>query len=313
MDKNSRIYVAGHRGMVGAAISRRLRADGFETIIERTHAELDLTDQAAVRAFFAENRPSHVFLAAAKVGGIYANDTYPADFILGNLQIQTNVLESAWRCGAEKVLFLGSACIYPRDTAQPIREDSLLTDPLEPTNEWYAIAKISGVKTCQALRKQHGFDAISAMPTNLYGIGDNFHLDNAHVLPALMHRFHLAKEQDLPEVVVWGTGTPRREFLHVDDLADACMFLMREYSAPEVVNVGIGEDISIAEIAEKVKEIVGYRGELVFDRSKPDGTPRRLLDVSRLGDLGWTARIGLEEGLRSTYQWFLDNRDGLRS
>jgi len=312
MNKHDKIYVAGHRGLVGAAIVRRLQAAGYTNSITRTHAELDLTNQAEVSAFFAQERPEWVFLAAAKVGGIYANDTYPAEFIRDNLLIQSNVIDAAYQHDTQKLLFLGSSCIYPKFAPQPMREDALLTGPLEPTNEWYAIAKIAGIKMCQAYRKQYGFHAISLMPTNLYGPGDNFHPQNSHVLPALLRRFHEAKMSGAPSVTVWGSGSPRREFLHVDDLADACLFLMEYYDSPEIVNVGIGQDVSIRELAETIKGVVGYPGELVFDSSKPDGTPRKLLDVSRLTALGWQARIPFREGIASTYQWFLQHGDDLR-
>jgi GDP-L-fucose synthase len=305
-------FVAGHGGLVGAALVRRLQQEGFTHLLLRSHAELDLTDQAAVDAFFAQHRPAYVFLAAAKVGGIQANDTYPADFIRDNLQIQTNVIAAAQRCGTQKLLFLGSSCIYPKLAPQPLTEDSLLTGPLEPTNEWYAIAKIAGIKLCQAYRRQYGFNAISLMPTNLYGPGDNFNLETAHVLPALLHKFHRAKEQGRAEVVVWGTGSPRREFLHVDDLADAALFLMRHYDSGDIVNVGVGRDISIAALAALIKDIVGYGGRLVFDAGKPDGTPRKLLDVSRLSALGWQARIALPEGIAATYAWFLRQQAEVR-
>ena len=308
----SRIFVAGHRGLVGAAIVRRLERGGFRNLLLRTHAELDLRDAAAVDRFFAQEQPTHVFLAAAKVGGIRANDTYPADFLRDNLQIQTAVIHAAWAHGTRKRLFLGSSCIYPKLAPQPIREQSLLTGPLEPTNEWYAIAKIAGLKMCRAYRRQHGFDAISAMPTNLYGPGDNFDPLNSHVLPALMRRFHEAKLAGAPEVVVWGTGTPRREFLHVDDLADALLHLMQHYSDEEHVNVGWGEDLPIRELAEMVARVVGYEGRLGWDTSKPDGTPRKLLDVGRLRTLGWQPTIPLEAGLRTTYEWFLANQGRLR-
>ncbi|MBW3583334.1 MAG: GDP-L-fucose synthase [Euryarchaeota archaeon] len=307
MNKDSKIYVAGHRGLVGSAIMRKLEAEGYQKLVSRMHAELDLTDQKVVDAFFAKERPEYVFLAAAKVGGILANSTYPAEFIRDNLLIQTNVIDSAYRHGAKKLEFLGSSCIYPKHAPQPMMEEHLLTGPLEPTNEWYAIAKIAGIKTCQAYRDQYGFDAISLMPTNLYGPGDNFDLQNSHVLPALIRKFHEAKENDDSEVTVWGTGSPKREFLHVDDLADAAVFLMNEYSDREFVNVGVGEDLSIRELAEAIKEVVGFEGGLVFDTSKPDGTPRKLLDVSRLRSLGWEAKIHLEDGLRTTYSWYLEN------
>jgi GDP-L-fucose synthase len=307
MELDSRIFVAGHRGLVGSAIVRRLRSAGFNNLLLRSSAELDLRNQGAVDAFFASERPQFVFLAAAKVGGILANDTYPADFIRDNLQIQTNVIDSAYRHGVTKLLFLGSSCIYPKHAPQPMPESCLLTGPLEPTNEWYAIAKIAGLKMCQAYRRQYGFNAITVMPTNLYGPGDNFDLTAAHVLPALIRKFHAAKLQQAGEVVVWGTGTPRREFLHVDDLADACLFLMERYDSEEWINVGWGEDIAIAELARLVGQVVGFSGELRFDHDKPDGTPRKLLDVSRLRSLGWAPRIPLREGIEGTYRWFTEH------
>lgn len=302
----SRIYVAGHRGMVGSAIVRRLRADGFTNLVLRAHAELDLTDQAAADAFFASERPEYVFLAAAKVGGIHANDTYPADFLRDNLAIQTHVIHSAWTHGVRKLLFLGSSCIYPRDCPQPIKEEYLLNGPLEPTNQWYAIAKIAGIKLCQAYRRQHGFDAICAMPTNLYGPGDNYHPENSHVVPALIRRLQDAKQRGDAEVAIWGTGTPLREFLHVDDLADACLLLMQHYSDEQIINVGSGEEVSIAQLARLVAEVVGYGGRLVFDASRPDGTPRKRLDASRIAATGWHPRIGLASGLRATHQAFCE-------
>ena len=305
MDKQSRIFVAGHRGLVGGAIVRRLQAQGFDNLLLAGRDRLDLTDQAAVESFFQAERPEYVVLAAAKVGGIHANDAYPAEFIRDNLAIQTNVIHSAWRAGVKKLCFLGSSCIYPKLAPQPMPESCLLTGPLEPTNEWYAIAKIAGIKMCQAYRRQYGFDAISLMPTNLYGPGDNFDLQNSHVLPALIRKFHEAKLAGAPEVVMWGTGTPRREFLHVDDLADAAVFLMQHYSGDAHLNVGVGEDITIAALAELVRRVVGYDGRIVNDTSKPDGTPRKLLDVSCLHALGWRARIGLEDGIRQTYEWYL--------
>jgi GDP-L-fucose synthase len=307
------IFVAGHAGLVGSAIVRRLRAAGFGNLVLRPRAELDLRDQHAVEGFFARERPQFVFLAAAHVGGILANDSYPAEFLRDNLLIQSNVIDSARRHGAEKLLFLGSSCIYPRLANQPITEDQLLTGPLEPTNEWYAIAKIAGLKLCQAYRRQYGFDAICAMPTNIYGPGDNFNLRDSHVLPALIRKFHEAKEVRAPEVEIWGTGTPRREFLHVDDLADACLFLMQRYAGEMWLNVGWGTDVSIAELASMVANTVGYEGRVRYDTSKPDGTPRKLLDVSRLTALGWKASIPLAEGLDETYRWFLENRHHLRS
>jgi GDP-L-fucose synthase len=300
-----KIFVAGHRGLVGSALVRRLEADGLgPQLVLRTRAELDLTRQDAVERFFAAERPTQVYLAAARVGGILANDTRPADFIGENLAIQVNVIDAAWRHGVQKLLFLGSSCIYPRLAPQPMKEEYLLTGPLEPTNEWYAVAKIAGLKMCQAYRRQHGFDAISAMPTNLYGPGDNFNLETSHVLPALIRRFDEARERGDAEVVVWGTGTPRREFLHVDDLADALVFLMDRYSDEPPVNVGWGEDVSIRELAETVARVVGFTGRIAFDTSRPDGAPRKLLDVSRMTALGWQARIRLEGGLRETCRWY---------
>jgi GDP-L-fucose synthase len=304
MNKTDRIYVAGHRGLVGSALVRRLAADGHRALLTRSRAELDLTQQAAVDAFFARERPQYVFLAAARVGGILANDSAPFDFIRDNLLIQSNVIDAAFRHGVQKLLFLGSSCIYPRLCPQPIKEEYLLTGALEPTNEWYAIAKIAGLKLCQALRRQHGFDAISAMPTNLYGPGDNFSLTSSHVLPALVRKFCEAAARDLSEVVVWGTGTPRREFLHVDDLADALVFLMREYSEAAPINVGWGEDVSIGELADAIRHETGFMGRLAFDTTRPDGTPRKLLDVTRLAALGWRAHIPLTQGLADTVAWY---------
>lgn len=298
------VFVAGHRGLVGSAIVRRLERAGHTNLLLRRRQELDLTRQDAVNAFFAEQRPAYVFLAAARVGGIHANDTYPADFLRDNLQIQTNIIDAAWRHGASKLLFLGSSCIYPKHAPQPMPEDCLLTGPLEPTNEWYAVAKIAGIKMCQAYRRQYGFNAISLMPTNLYGPGDNFDLQTSHVLPALIRKFHEAKTSGADHVMMWGTGTPRREFLHVDDLADACLFLMQRYEDERIVNVGVGDDITIRELAALVAEVVGFTGEIRNDTSKPDGTPRKLLDVSRLHALGWRAGIGLREGIAETYAAF---------
>jgi GDP-L-fucose synthase len=313
MQQHDRIFVAGHRGLVGGAIVRRLQALGYDNLLLAGRDVLDLREAASVETFFAREKPQVVILAAAKVGGIHANDTYPAQFLFENLQIQNNVIDAAYRHGAAKLTFLGSSCIYPKFAEQPIREDSLLTGPLEPTNEWYAIAKIAGIKLCQAYRKQYGFNAISLMPTNLYGPGDNFDLANSHVLPALIRKFHEAKLKGDPEVVMWGTGTPRREFLHVDDMAAATVFLTETYDSPEIVNVGVGEDVSIRELAELVKEITGYEGAIVNDTSKPDGTPRKLLDVGRLHGLGWQAKIGLREGIEQTYRWFLENQARLRA
>lgn len=312
MNIHDKIYVAGHRGLVGGAIHKRLESVGYTNVIGRTHKELELSNQAAVDAFFASERPEYVILAAAKVGGIHANDTYPADFIRDNLLVQTNVIDAAYRNGVKKLLFLGSSCIYPKHAPQPMKEEHLLTGELEPTNEWYAIAKIAGIKMCQAYRRQYGFNAISLMPTNLYGPGDNFHPENSHVMPALIRRFHEAREQGLADVTVWGTGTPKREFLHVDDLADASVFLMEHYNEEQFVNVGVGEDVSIGELAAMVKDAVGYKGELKFDTSKPDGTPRKLLDVSKLDSLGWKAKTDLKVGIEQTYQWFLEHQDDFR-
>jgi GDP-L-fucose synthase len=292
---------------------RRLRELGHANLLLRTRAELDLCSQAAVESFFAAERPEYVFLAAAKVGGILANSTYPADFLRDNLLIQSNVIDAAFRHGTTKLLFLGSSCIYPKLAPQPLREEYLLTGPLEPTNEWYAIAKIAGHKMCQAYARQYGFRAISLMPTNLYGPGDNFDLQNSHVLPALIRRFHEAKLRGDELFTVWGTGTPRREFLHVDDLADASVFLMQRYESDELINVGVGEDLTIAELAALVARVVGFQGRLAFDASKPDGTPRKLLDTHRINDLGWRPQISLESGVAATYQWFLEHRTDLRN
>ena len=309
---SDRIFVAGHRGMVGSAILRRLRSAGYTSLLTAARDELDLTDPVAVGQWFAAHRPDVVVLAAAKVGGILANDTYPADFLLDNLKIQNHVIESAWRHGTRRLLFLGSSCIYPKLAPQPIQEESLLTGALEPTNEWYAIAKITGIKLCHALRIQHGFDAFSLMPTNLYGPGDNYHPTNSHVLPALIRRFHEARRDGAPVVACWGSGSPRREFLHVDDLADAAVFCLETWQpgAEELqyVNVGTGSDVTIAELAGLVADAVGYRGTIEWDTSKPDGTPRKLLDVSRLEGLGWRARIPLEQGLERTVAHFLAQR-----
>jgi GDP-L-fucose synthase len=307
MNKDSGIFVAGGRGLVGSALCRALAARGFTRVLAPSRSALDLRDRDAVTRFFTAERPDYVFMAAAKVGGIVANDTYPADFIRDNLEIQTNVIDAAYRAGARKLCFLGSSCIYPRLAPQPLNESALLTGPLEPTNQWYAIAKIAGIKMCQAYALQHGFNAISVMPTNLYGPGDNFDLETSHVLPALLRKFHAAKTTGAPEVTVWGSGTPRREFLYVDDLADALCFLMERYDSPEIINVGWGEDVTIAELARTIADIVGFRGGIVFDRSKPDGTPRKLLDVGKLGALGWRARTSLQDGIRATYDWYLAN------
>lgn len=306
MDKQARVFVAGHRGLVGSAFLRRLEAEGFPNRITRTREELDLTDASATDGFFAETRPEYVLLAAAKAGGILANSTYPADFIRINLQIQTNVVVACHRFGVRKLLFLGSSCIYPKHAPQPMKEECLLSGPLEPTNEPYAVAKIAGIRMVQAYRKQYGLHGICLMPTNLYGPEDNYDLETSHVIPALIRKFHEAKERGAAQVTVWGSGSPRREFLHVDDLADAALFLMRRYDDAEIVNVGWGEDLTVRELAERVGEAVGFRGRIVFDPSKPDGTPRKLLDTSRLTDLGWRPRIGLRDGLASAYRWYLE-------
>jgi len=312
MEHSARIYVAGHGGLVGAAILRVLRTQGYDHLITPRRAMLDLTNQAAVDNFFSAEHPEYVFLAAAKVGGIHANNTYPVDFIRDNLLIQTNIIDAAYRHGAKKLLFLGSSCIYPKNAPQPIPEDALLTGSLEPTNEWYAVAKIAGIKMCQAYRRQYGFSTISLMPTNLYGPGDNFHPSNSHVIPALIRRFHEAREAALPQVVVWGTGQPRREFLHVDDLAQAACFLMEHYEGEQIMNVGTGEDLTIRELAEQVAEVVGYQGSIVFDTNQPDGILRKLLDPSRMIALGWHPAIGLHDGLAMTYRWFLEHQETFR-
>jgi GDP-L-fucose synthase len=306
MEKNNSVYVAGHRGMVGSAIVRKLQQEGFNNIITRTSSELNLTDQSAVAAFFAKEKPEYVILAAAKVGGILANNTYRAQFIYENLMIQNNVIHQSYLNGVKKLLFLGSSCIYPKMAPQPLKEEYLLSGYLEPTNEPYAIAKIAGIKMCEAYRSQYGCNFISAMPTNLYGPNDNYDLKNSHVLPALIRKFHTAKESRAAEVELWGSGKPMREFLHVDDLADACYFLMQEYHGESFVNVGTGEDITIYDLALLVKKVVGFEGGIKLDPSKPDGTPRKLMDVSYLNSLGWKHRIGLEEGIRSVYQLVLE-------
>ncbi len=307
ISKTSRVYVAGHRGLVGSAIVRALERQGWRNIIVRTHTELDLTDQAGVREFFAAERPEAVILAAARVGGIQANNSHPALFIRDNLLMQDNVIDSAHRSGVGKFVFLGSSCIYPKLAPQPIKEEYLLTGPLEPTNEWYAVAKIAGLKMCQAFRREYGFSAISLMPTNLYGPGDNFDLQSSHVLPALIRRFHDAKMRGDDGVTVWGSGTPRREFLHVDDLADAVLYLLQHYDAEPIVNVGWGEDVTIKELAELILSVIDYSGRLQFDTTKPDGTPRKLLDVTRLTELGWRPKIPLKAGIEDTYAWFTEH------
>lgn len=307
MEKKSKIYVAGHRGLAGSAIVRKLKKEGYENLLLRTSAELDLRNQENVRDFFEKEKPEFVFLAAAKVGGINANNTYPADFIYDNLCIQNNVIRQSYTNGVRKLFFLGSSCIYPKNSPQPIKEEYLLSGYLEPTNDAYAVAKIAGIKMCQAYHKQYGSNFISAMPTNLYGPGDNYDLKNSHVLPALLRKFHDAKEKGEPAVTVWGTGKPRREFLHADDLADASYFLMQNYNEPEIVNVGTGKDISIGEMANMIKGISGYKGEIIFDTSMPDGTFQKLLDTSKINTLGWKEQIGFEEGLRKEYEEYNSN------
>lgn len=307
MEKNAKIYVAGHRGMVGSAIVRALRSQGYTNIITRTSKELDLRRQIDVEEFFAKEKPDYVFLAAAKVGGILANSEAPADFMYDNMILEMNVIHEAYKNKVKKLMFLGSSCIYPRMAPQPMKEDCLLTSALEKTNEAYALAKISGLKYCEYLNKQYGTDFISVMPTNLYGPNDNYHPEHSHVLPALIRRFHEAKENNLSEVVIWGTGTPMREFLYVDDLADACVYLMNTYSGNETVNLGTGKELSIKELAELVKKVIGFKGNIVFDTSKPDGTPRKLLDVSKLKKLGWTYKTELEDGIKLAYNDYLFN------
>ncbi len=310
MEKNEAIYVAGHRGMVGSAIVRKLQAEGFARIITRTRSEVDLRDPSAVRAFYLDAQPAVVVVAAAKVGGIVANNEKPAEFLLENLQIQNNLISGAHESGVRKLLFLGSSCIYPKFAPQPIREDSLLTGILEPTNEPYALAKIAGIKLCQAYAREYGKNFISGMPTNLYGPNDNFDLHTSHVLPALIRKVHVAKQSGAATVPIWGTGSPRREFLHADDLADACFYLLENYDSPEIVNIGCGEDVTIRELAETVCDVVGFGGTLEFDPSKPDGTPRKLLDMTKLFSMGWRPRIPLREGIRGAYEWFLANVEG---
>ena len=310
MNKNAKIYVAGHQGLVGSAIWRRLKKGGFRNLIGRTSRDLDLREQSAVKTFFNETQPDYVFLAAARVGGIRANDTYPAQFIYDNLMIQTNVLHQAYVHGVKKLLFLGSSCIYPKFCPQPMKEEHLLSGKLEPTNEPYAVAKIAGITMCQAYRRQYGGAFLAAMPTNLYGPGDNFDPLDSHVIPGLLRRFHEAKTQSAEEVTIWGTGTPRREFLYVEDLADACLFLMEHYDEGNIINVGVGQDLSIAELAHLVARVVGFQGRLTFDPSYPDGTPRKLLDISRLTQMGWRAQTSLEVGLKETYAWFCRHVSG---
>ncbi len=311
MDKKSKIYVAGHKGLVGSAFIRKLRVEGYENIITRTHAELDLTNQKDVEDFFSEERPDYIFLSAAKVGGIYANSIYPAEFYYINSQIQNNLIHLAYKYRVRKLLFLGSSCIYPKLCPQPMKEEYLLSGELEPTNEAYALAKISGLRMCQYYNQQYGTNFISVMPTNLYGPNDNYDLENSHVLPAMMRKFHEAKENNLPSVEIWGTGSPTREFLHVDDMVDACIFLMNQYDAKDGndnlnthVNIGSGEEITIKNLALVMKEVVGFQGELVFNTEKPDGTPRKLLDVTKLHELGWNHKVTLEDGIRDTYNWY---------
>jgi len=307
MDLDGKIYIAGHRGLVGSAILRRLQSAGYRNLVVKSSKELDLRDQCKVADFFEEEKPEYVFLAAAKVGGILANSTYPAEFICDNLAIQTNVIHQSYLHKVKKLLFLGSSCIYPKHAPQPMKEEYLLTGPLEPTNAPYAVAKIAGITVCQSYNRQYGTNFISVMPTNLYGPGDNFDLETSHVLPALIRKFHEAKVFGKPYVEVWGTGTPRREFLHVDDLADACLFLMLHYNDSEIINIGVGKDISILELANLIKEIVGYEGEIRLDTTKPDGTPRKLLDVSKIRKMGWEPKYSLYEGILNTYNWYLSN------
>jgi GDP-L-fucose synthase len=307
LTQDSSIYVAGHRGLVGSAVARALRRQGYGNLLLRSHQDLELTEQAAVNEFFQRERPDVVIMAAARVGGIHANNSHPALFIRDNLAVQDNVIDAAHRFGATKLVFLGSSCIYPKLAPQPIKEEYLLTGALEPTNEWYAIAKIAGLKMCQAYRREFGFNAISVMPTNLYGPGDNFDIQNSHVLPALIRRFHEAQQRGDATMSIWGTGTPRREFLHVDDLADAVVYLLKTYDEEPIVNIGWGEDVTIRELAETVAEVAGFKGRLVFDSSKPDGTPRKLLDTSRLTSLGWKPKIKLRAGIEQTYAWFKEN------
>ncbi len=309
MEKNAKIFVAGHKGLVGSAIIRALQKQGYANLITKTRQELELLDQAAVKNFFTAEKPAYVFLAAAKVGGIMANSTYPADFIYQNLVVQNNIIHNAYLNKVKKLLFLGSSCIYPRHCPQPIKENYLMTGELEPTNEAYAIAKIAGIKLCQSYNKQYGTKFISLMPTNLYGPNDNFDLESSHVLPALIRKFHEAKKESKKEITLWGTGAPKREFLHVDDLADACLFLMDKYNDPEIVNVGTGEDISIKDLAEMIKKVIDYEGKVIWDTSKPDGMPQKLLNVSKINGLGWRYKINLETGIKRTYEWFSKNHE----
>lgn len=311
MDLKSKIYIAGHRGLVGSAIHRKLMKDGYTNLVVRTSKELDLRNKEQVDRFFKEEKPEFVFVAAAKVGGIVANNEFPADFIRDNLMIQTNVIDASYRNQVEKLLFLGSTCIYPKLAPQPLKEEYLLTGPLEPTNDAYALAKIAGIKMCQSYNKQYGTNYISAMPTNLYGENDNFDLQSSHVMPALIRKFHEAKLSNQSSVQVWGTGTPKREFLYSDDLADACVYLMNQYNEDEIINIGVGEDVSIKELAETVQRVVGFEGELKFDATKPDGTPRKLVDTTKINQLGWKAKVELEDGIRKAYDWFLNNTDKL--
>ncbi len=312
MDKTDKIYVAGHRGLVGSAVVRRMTADGYENLLLRTSRELDLREQSEVRDFFSSEKPDYVILAAAKVGGILANDTYPAEFLYDNLMMEVNVIHAAHLSGVKKLLALGSTCIYPKMASQPLNEDALLSGPLEPTNEWYAVAKIAGIKMCQAYRRQYGSHFIAAMPTNLYGQGDNFDLEKSHVMPAMIRKFHEAKLAESDQVTLWGTGSPLREFLHVDDLADACLFLLENYDESGIINIGVGDDLKIAELADIVRDVVGFKGEIVYDTTKPDGTPRKLVDTARINALGWKTEIGLHDGIRQTYEWFLENTGSLR-
>ena len=312
IDKDSKIFVAGHKGLVGSAIIRCLKDKGYTNIITQSRQEVDLTDYQAVEDYFSQQRPDCVIDAAAKVGGIHANDTYPAEFIRDNLFIQNSLIDNAYKFGCKKFIFLGSSCIYPKKAPQPLKEEYLLTGLLEPTNEWYAIAKIAGMKMCQAYRKQYGFDAICLMPTNLYGPGDNFDLKNSHVLPALVRKIHEAKVANEETVTIWGTGSPCREFLYIEDMADATVFLMENYESDQIINVGVGEDISIKELAEITKDVIGFSGKLVFDTSKPDGTPRKLMDISRLEGLGWKAKMGIREDIEQTYAWFLQHENDYR-